>query len=90
MSFNISKSKIIGFNPKTDTPQYKLIRSVLDHVDSTKYLGVTLQPDCKFDQHILKKVLVAIRYNKTCTLLGPQESKAYCLQSPLSPTLGIC
>ena len=61
MSFNISKSKIISFNPKTDTPQYKLSGSVLDHVDSTKYLGVTLQSDCKFDQHILKKVLVAKR-----------------------------
>jgi len=61
MSFNISKSKIISFNPKTETPQYKLIGSVLDHVDSTKYLGVTLQSHCKFDQHILKKVLVAKR-----------------------------
>jgi len=61
MSFNISKSKIISFNPKTDTPQYKLIGSVLDPVDSTKYLGVTLQSDCKFDQRILKELLVAKR-----------------------------
>jgi len=59
MSFNISNSKIISFNTKTDMPQYKLIGSALDHVDSAKYLGVTLQSDCKFDQHILKKVLVA-------------------------------
>jgi len=89
MSFNISKGKIISFNPKTDNPQYKLIGSVLDHVDSTKYLGVTLQPDCKFDQHILKKVLVAKRQLgmiKRALYWTPEESKAYCLQSPVSHT----
>jgi len=61
MLFNISKFKIISFNPKIDTLQYKLIESVLDHVDSTKYLNVTLQSDCKFVQYVLKKVLVAKR-----------------------------
>jgi len=35
MLFNISKSKIISFNPKTDISQHKLIGSALDYVDST-------------------------------------------------------
>ena len=52
--FNISKSKIISFNSVGDTPGYMLNGSVLDHVDSTKYLSVTLQSDCKFKKMYLK------------------------------------
>ena len=61
MSFNTSKSKIMSFNSTASTPDYTLNGSILEHVDSTRYLGVTLQSDCRFDNHISKKVLVARR-----------------------------
>jgi len=59
MSFNISKSKIISFNSVGDTPNYTLNGSVLDHVDSTKYLGVMLQSDCRFNKDIFNGILNA-------------------------------
>ena len=45
MSFNSSKSKIIGFNSNDEVPEYTLNVSILDHVNSVKYLGVMLQSD---------------------------------------------
>jgi len=56
MSFNITKNKIVSFNSVEDTPNYTWNESVLDHVDSTKYLGVTLQSDCRFNDHISNKI----------------------------------
>ena len=35
--------------------------TTLEHVDSTKYLGGTLQSDCRFGVHISKKIMVAKR-----------------------------
>ena len=52
MSFNISKSKIISFNSIGDATRYMLNESALDYVNSTKYLGVTLQSHCKFNKHL--------------------------------------
>ena len=57
--FNIFKSKIFSFNAVGDTPEYTLDGSVLDHWDSTKYRGVTLQSDCKFNKHLSNKLLDA-------------------------------
>jgi len=59
MSFNIFKSKIISFNCVVDTPNYILNGSVLYHVNSTEYLGVTLHSECRFNQHISNKILDA-------------------------------
>ena len=56
MSFNISKSKITSITSVGDTRGYMLNGSVLDHVDSTKYLGVTLQPDFKFNKLFSNKL----------------------------------
>ena len=61
MSFNISKSKITSITSVGDTRGYMLNGSVLDHVDSTKYLGVTLQSDCKFNKRLSNKLLDARR-----------------------------
>jgi len=60
MSINISKSKvIIIFNSVGNTFNYKSNGSVLYHVGSTKYLGVTLHADCKFNKHTLNNTLNA-------------------------------
>jgi len=38
-----------------------LTGSVPNHVDSAKYFGVTLQSNCKFNEHISNKMLDAKR-----------------------------
>ena len=52
MFVNIFKSKIISFNSIGDATRYMLNESALDYVNSTKYLGVTLQSHCKFNKHL--------------------------------------
>ena len=61
MLFNISKSEVISFNSVGDTPGYMWNGSVLDHVDSATYLGVTPQSDCKFNKHLSNELLDAGR-----------------------------
>ena len=55
MSFNINKSKIIAFNSRNEVPPYTMDGTVLEYVPSTKYLGVVLQENLKFDEHIHNK-----------------------------------
>jgi len=60
---------------------------VLDHVDSSKYLGVTLQSDCRFNDHISNKILKARRrlgMIKGALYWAPERArliayKAFCL-----------
>ena len=61
MLVNISKSKIISFNSVGGSPGYMVNGWVLNHVNSTKYLGVTLQSDCKFNKRLSNKLLDARR-----------------------------
>jgi len=46
---------MISFNSVGDTPNYTLNWSVLDHVDSTKYWGVTLNQIAGSTTYIITK-----------------------------------
>ena len=63
MSFNIDKCSVLVFNPTQSSPQaeYKLNDTALAVVQETKYLGVVLQSNLKFNNHIQSKVLKAKR-----------------------------
>ena len=52
MPFNDTKCHVIAFGDQTFKPPYNLGDSQMDWVCSTKYLGVILQSDLKFDQHM--------------------------------------
>ena len=64
-----SKCSVLIVNRKltTSSYQYKLHNQVLENVSSTKYLGVTLQHNNKFDQHIYA---VVAKTNRTIGCLG--------------------
>lgn len=58
MSFNINKCSVLIFNPTQSSPvgDYLLYDTPLEVVEETKYLGVTLQSDLRFNSHIQNKV----------------------------------
>ena len=65
MPFNTDKCEVIVFSKvSSSTPNYSLGGSKLKCVDDTKYLGITLQSNLKFDKHITKKI------NDTTKVLG--------------------
>ena len=59
MSFNTSKCSIIIFGTTNvvdvQNVQYKLNSVILNHVNSTKYLGVILTCDFNWSDHVQKK-----------------------------------
>ena len=55
MAFNDNKSHAIAFGNKSSLPSYKLGNTSLEWVEETKYLGVTIQTNLKFDKHIEHK-----------------------------------
>ena len=55
MPFNDNKCHAIAFGNKTFLPSYKLGNTSLEWVEETKYLGVTIQTNLKFDKHIEHK-----------------------------------
>ena len=55
MQFNESKCHMIAFGDQEFKPQYKLGDTCMAWNSSTKYLGVIMQSDLKFDQHIKLK-----------------------------------
>jgi len=66
MAFNISKCALVFFGTfppgiKQDMLNYTLCAQVLQKVDSFKYLGVLIQSNLKWDEHINKKVSEATR-----------------------------
>lgn len=63
MSFNIDKCSILTFNQKSSSPKadYLLNNAHLEVVQETKYLGVIIQSDFKFNTHIQNKVSKANR-----------------------------
>lgn len=61
MQFNESKCHMIAFGNQEFKPQYKLGDTSMIWASSTKYLGVIMQSDLKFDQHIKLKRDKAMR-----------------------------
>lgn len=59
MDFNVAKCSIMVFNGKGTTPKYKLGSEILEHVEQTKYLGVTIESNLKFSSHIANKINTA-------------------------------
>jgi len=55
MPFNETKCQAINFGKVTPISHYKLATTCLAWAESTKYLGVTIQSDLRFDQHIINK-----------------------------------
>ena len=60
MSFIVSKCSVMLFN-QTPSSDYRLGNVLLEIVQQTKYLGVLLQSDLKFSNHICDKVNKANR-----------------------------
>ena len=61
MPFNETKCHAISFGgqKQLDLPTYKLGNTILEWAGETKYLGVTMQTDLKFNQHIAEKTMKA-------------------------------
>ena len=49
------KGKIIAFQPQGAVPEYTIDNVELEHMDHCEYLGVMLQSDLKFSNHIADK-----------------------------------
>ena len=61
MAFNDNKCHAIAFGNKSSLPSYKLGNTSLEWVEETKYLGVTIQTNLKFDKHIEHKTRLTSR-----------------------------
>lgn len=61
MPFNESKCHAISFGCQTGLPSYKLGSTPVQWTEETKYLGVTMQSNLKFDKHIVLKSQKASR-----------------------------
>ena len=64
MSSNDKKCQVIAFGSQNYRPTYKLGEAVMDWADTTTYLGVFMQSNLKFDQHI------ALKKDKASKTLG--------------------
>jgi hypothetical protein len=72
MPFNASKCEVITFNNKSSSmPQYHLGDDYLNCVNETTYLGVVLQSNLKFTNHIANKI------NKAKRILGCVKMSLY-------------
>ena len=56
MPFNDNKCHAIAFGNKSSLRSCKLGNTSLEWVEETKYLGVTIQTNLKFDKHINTKL----------------------------------
>jgi len=59
MSFNVTKCKVIAFQARRPVPEYTMNNIALEHTDHCKYLGVTLQSNLRFNNHIAHKTCKA-------------------------------
>ena len=61
MEFNVNESKIIAFNnnDKVHPPRYKPNEKDLEQVTDSRYLGVTLQKNLRFNKNIEAKITTA-------------------------------
>ena len=63
MTFNVDKCLVLVFNPSQSSPyaNYTLYGNSLQITQETKYLGVVIQSDLKFTNHIYAKISKAKR-----------------------------
>ena len=92
MKFNASKCFVIAFNEtKTSPPaSYSLGHEQLTTVSSTKYLGVTIQSDMKFTEHIEAKTTKAkqvLGMIKRTLHKAPEKAKLLAYTSLCRPIL---
>jgi len=59
MSFNVTKCKVIAFQARRPVPEYTMNNIALGHTDHCKYLGLTLQSNLMFNNHIAHKTCKA-------------------------------
>jgi len=90
MSFNIDRCFILAFNATANSPSAtnSLDGIPLSIVEKTKYLGVTLQSNLKFDRHIYSVILKAIKklgMNKRTLHNAPQGAKLLAYTSLCRP-----
>lgn len=73
MKINISKSKLVTFNPCRSLPsrQYVLNNVFIEKVSSYKYLGVTFSEDLSWNRHI------SIITSSACSTLGFLRQKLF-------------
>ena len=67
MSFNVTKCHAMAFNSRAVLPSERLGTTNVLWVEETRYLGVTLQQNLKFDKHISEKM------DKASRILGAIE-----------------
>ena len=96
MSFNANKCYILPINKSPNTLQpffYQLNNTILKYVQSYPYLGVTIQHDLKYGEHVTKIV------NKASKVIGlcqrnlkhcPQRHKELAYSSLVRSTLDNC
>ena len=78
MSFNANKCYILPINKSPNTLQpffYQLNNTILKYVQSYPYLGVTIQHDLKYGEHVTKIVSKASKVLGLC-----QRNLKHCLQ----------
>ena len=61
MKFNVDKCSVLVFNPSQSSPFASLDGNPLQITQETKYLGVIVQSDLKFTNHIYVKISKAKR-----------------------------
>jgi len=90
MEFNASKCHIMSFHAQRVLPDYTLGGEVLKHVDQTRYLGVTIQSNFKFNSHIDDKVSKAkqqLGMVKRALHWAPKSAKLLAYKSLCRPHL---
>ena len=92
MEFNVNKSKILIFNNTNNepTPTYTLNKIALEQVSNSRYLGVTLQDDLRFNKHIETKITAAkkqLGMVKRALFRAPQKAKLLAYKSLCLPHL---
>ena len=65
MPFNVTKCHAMAFNSRAVLQSYRLGTTNVLWVEETRYLGVTLQQNLKFNKHISEKVDKASRILST-------------------------
>ena len=96
MSFNAKKCYILPVCKKPDSVPpffYELINTVLKEVPSNPYLGVILQGDMKFDEHIgniSKKASQTLGFCQRHLKHAPKELKELAYISLVRSTLDYC